>query len=196
MKSDKPDVLVGWLEESQYTQGIEYGGLSEGTPAGLSGSVAIALDYHNAASAETLAHEIGHNLDLDHTGTTGDTDPRCQFAKSSVSGYWPAEYNNSAAIREPGFDTVEMKVIPSSYYDIMSYCFSGRWITPFHYRKLFDQNVKPAQQYEGETGGVVVARRGSSLYVRLTTIPAGVSRLPCRAPSWRPMASISTLPVA
>ena len=158
MKSDKPDVLVGWLEESQYTQGIEYGGLSEGTPAGLSGSVAIALDYHNAASAETLAHEIGHNLDLDHTGTTGDTDPRCQFAKSSVSGYWPAEYNNSAAIREPGFDTVEMKVIPSSYYDIMSYCFSGRWITPFHYRKLFDQNVKPAQQYEGETVGDIIVR--------------------------------------
>ncbi|MGA7732437.1 MAG: M12 family metallo-peptidase, partial [Chloroflexia bacterium] len=157
MKSDKPDVLVGWLD-SQYSTGFEYGGLAEGTPAGLSGSVAIALDYHSAESAAILAHEVGHNLDLDHTGTTRDPNPPCQLSSNSNSNYWPKEYNNSAAIREPGFDTVEMKVIPSSYYDIMSYCGTNRWITPFHYRHLFDQNVKPAQQYKGGTVGDIITR--------------------------------------
>ena len=157
MKSDKPDILVGWLD-NQYTQGFEYGGLSEGTPAGLSGSVAIAVDHHSAESAAILAHELGHNLNLDHTATTRDPNPPCLLSKNIESGYWPAEYNNSAAIREPGFDTVEMKVIPSSYYDIMSYCFSGRWITPFHYKKLFDQNVKPAEQYKGTTVGDIITR--------------------------------------
>jgi hypothetical protein len=158
MKSDKPDILVGWLD-SKYSKGFEYAGLSEGTPAGLSGSVAIALDYHNAESVVTLAHEVGHNLNLDHTATTGDPNPPCQLSKNhSSEPYWPAEYNNSAKIREPGFDTVEMKVIPSTYYDIMSYCSPGQWIAPFHYRKLFDQNVRPAQEYKGTTVGDIITR--------------------------------------
>lgn len=149
IEGDKPHVLIGWLS-SDYAKGFEYGGLAEVAQPGTLGRVALAIDNPKAThySTEVLAHEVAHDLGLEHTGTTGDSgDPLCRISYNTTRNYWPAEYQNSAAIRILGLDVAEMKLIPGSYYDIMSYCTPYVWISKFHYMRLFDQNVRPAQIY-------------------------------------------------
>jgi hypothetical protein len=157
MPSDRPDMLIGWLD-GKYSQGFEYGGLAEAATPGRLGRVALVLDYQSAYSEEALAHEVGHDLGLKHTATTDDPNPPCRRSYNGDPTYWPSEYKNSAAIREVGFDTVSMKVVPSSHYEFMSYCSPNPWITAFHYRRLFDQNVKPVQEFESSTAGNIMVR--------------------------------------
>lgn len=163
LEGDKPDILVGWIS-SKFAAGFEYGGLAEVAEAGQLGRVLISIDYSSDYSMETLAHEVGHDLGLEHTATRADPNPPCRKSYNSdlnsvgINSYWPSEYKDSAAIRILGFDTTVMQVIPDTYYDIMSYCSPNAWITRFHYKRLFDQNVLPPNVYSVSTPGWILTR--------------------------------------
>ncbi|MGA7731413.1 MAG: hypothetical protein WCD37_09090 [Chloroflexia bacterium] len=146
LERNRPDVLVGWLPTSndpaQSASNPDFGGVAYiGEPSALASDY---HDYHAEASQVTLAHELGHSLGLNHTGTRGDPSPPCTYA-SSASNYWPQEYGGSAAIREPGFDTEQMTVVPGTHFDLMSYCAPLRWISPFHYQKLDAGGLRPTK---------------------------------------------------
>jgi hypothetical protein len=144
MQGDKPDLLVGWLP-NQYGNTFTFGGLGETVMSGQVAHVFLAVDYNSDYSHKhVLPHEAGHDLGLEHTGTKADPSSDCRLSPNTHSGYWPGEYGDSANIREAGFDTKEMKAIPGTYYDIMAYCSEQKsWISTFHYKKLFDQNLRP-----------------------------------------------------
>ncbi|MGA7730825.1 MAG: hypothetical protein WCD37_06090 [Chloroflexia bacterium] len=164
---DRPDLIVGWLPANDLgsSNRYDFGGVGYiGEPA------SVAVDYRSEfevseASVIAMTHEVGHNLGLDHPGTTGDPSRDCSIAKNWFGNaeYWPSEYGNSAAIHEVGFDTQLMEVIPPTYYDYMSYCHKDRWISPFHYKKLYDGNLRP----RGETANLGKAKvwvRGSIIF--------------------------------
>ncbi|HKP51204.1 MAG TPA: hypothetical protein VJ183_00985 [Chloroflexia bacterium] len=138
---DRPDILFGWIANDMVT--LDFGGLGR-----FKEPVAIGTDYNDGHTLHILAHEVGHDLDLDHTGTGTDSDPATECQKSYShygSSYWPKEYGGSARIREVGFDTQEMKVISPDFYDIMAYCIKEKtWISTFHYKRLYDSNSRPS----------------------------------------------------
>ena len=175
MEKDKPDIIMAWVPDN-YASKIDFGGL-----AILNEHAMLGIDYVASNFPKgTLAHEVGHALGLDHTGTTGDPNPPCRVSSTSFF-YWPAEYQNSAAIREVGFDTVNMEVVPKSYYDIMSYCdFAQAWISPFHYKKLFDGNLRPSGNVSAKIERVFRARgwagpSGAATTFELVRQPGGNS---------------------
>jgi hypothetical protein len=144
IQGDKPDILVGWLPGAADTIG---GGLSDVPVSGQEPRVAWILDDNRNTS---LPHEVGHDLGLLHTGTTGDPAADCTLAMNKDPNYWPQEYGNSAKVLEPIFDMEQLKVIPgNTRYDLMSYCSNKEALSPFHYRKLFDANLRP--QGTGDT---------------------------------------------
>ncbi|HKP51202.1 MAG TPA: hypothetical protein VJ183_00975 [Chloroflexia bacterium] len=159
LKGDKPDILIGWLPDN-YASSIDFGGLAETVLSGQQAHVALAVDYHNDFSSNhILPHEIGHDLGLRHTATKSDPPSDCRISSNSVSGYWPSEYGDSAKILEVGFDTQEMIAIPNTHYDVMSYCAENKtWISPFHYKMLYDNNLR--------SQGAFVTTKGHMMWVQ------------------------------
>ena len=86
-----------------------------------------------------VAHELGHNLGLDHPGIS---DKNCKKDSAPFFGsIWPFP---DADLQEHGYDPRddEIKVgkpTPgkSTTKDIMTYCFGNRWMSEFYYRRLY-----------------------------------------------------------
>jgi len=85
----------------------------------------------------TLAHEIGHNLGLRHPNTAD----ACS-ASDGGTDWTPTRVN--ATIQQPGYDprTYNFKDA-TARRDLMSYCRPQRWISDFHYIKLFNGRFLP-----------------------------------------------------
>ncbi|MDQ3927797.1 MAG: hypothetical protein M3328_01490, partial [Chloroflexota bacterium] len=180
MEGDKPDIMIGWLP-NEYASTFTFGGLAETVMSGQVARVALAVDYKtDYSSMHVLPHEVGHDLGLDHTGTTGDSSSDCRVSKSRGS-YWPAQYGNSAAIQEVGFDTTDMKVIPGSFYDLMAYCSEQKtWLSTFHYKKLFDQDLRPQGYFDTTRGHKAWVRgwaafKGDAARIELVSPPGSGS---------------------
>ncbi len=123
-----PDQIYGFTPSG--------GGISDPTWIGAGGYV--ARGYLGTSLEGTMAHEINHNLDRSSSGTWGRHVP----AGCSAAGPDPAWPYSNDDIQETGFDTRSMKVVPSTYPDMMSYCQSGstptKWISPYRWSNLFN----------------------------------------------------------
>jgi hypothetical protein len=164
MQGDKPDIMIGWLP-NEYSKTFTFGGLAETVMSGQVARVALAVDYRtDYSSMHVLPHEVGHNLGLDHTATKSDSSTDCRLSVNRGSGYWPAEYGDSAAIREAGFDTSQMRVVPGTFYDLMAYCSEQKtWLSTYHYKKLFDYNLRPQGYFDTSRGHKVWVRGWAAL---------------------------------
>ena len=113
--------LYHGIVDPQYSAGIAGIGYI-GAPA--------AVSWSNPGADGVVAHEIGHNLTLEHApcGTTGDGS--FPYGDGST-GVW-------------GYDIVAGTLKdPSTYYDFMSYC-GPEWISDYHFQKALDFRVSPS----------------------------------------------------
>ncbi len=74
-----------------------------------------------------LAHEVGHNLNLDHApcGDVSDADPRYPYRDGSI-GVWGYDFRDGSLVS------------PDRRKDIMGYCYNQGWLSDFHFRKVID----------------------------------------------------------
>ncbi len=86
----------------------------------LGGSVSVSLPV-----ASTIAHELGHNLSLDHApcGQPGAIDPWFPH-EGGLIGAW-------------GYDFGKRATVNPNTPDVMSYCGGRNWISDYFYRKAF-----------------------------------------------------------
>lgn len=88
--------------------------------------VALGLSYASPDSAETMAHEVGHNHGLPHSPCGGADDPDKAFPyPGGKLGWW-------------GFEAPEKLHNPAISTDMMGYCDSP-WVSDYVYRSLTDR---------------------------------------------------------
>jgi hypothetical protein len=88
--------------------------------------VSLGLSYADVASAQTLAHEIGHNHGREHAPCGGVDGPDPNFPDSGAKiGWW-------------GFEGPDKLHNPATATDIMGYC-KNQWVSNYTYRALADR---------------------------------------------------------
>jgi hypothetical protein len=102
-----PQAAVAGL--SSFTAGIGWVGGNILTSTGLEASVGVA------------AHEIGHNLGLNHAPCGVAGDPNYPFADGRIG--------------DVGMDVYQLQLHPVTDKDFMSYC-TPIWISAYHYNKM------------------------------------------------------------
>jgi hypothetical protein len=88
--------------------------------------VALGLSYNNVTSAQTMAHEVGHNHGRPHSpcGGAADPDPKFPYTGAKI-GWW-------------GFEAPEKLHNPTTDTDIMGYC-NNQWVSDYVYRLWTDR---------------------------------------------------------
>jgi hypothetical protein len=110
-------------------QGGCYLGLGYIPPSGPQGAslrAAIGVGWTDEMSAETLAHEVGHNHGREHApcGGPAGVDPGYPYSQAET-GVW-------------GYDTRGQSLLPPDRTDIMGYC-SEKWISDYTYQGLVER---------------------------------------------------------
>ena len=87
-------------------------------------------------SAPTIAHELGHNMNLRHAPCGVSGDPSYPYPDGSI-GAWGYDFRDGGSLVRP------------SRPDLMSYCFQSRWISDFSFTnslryRLFDEGPQAA----------------------------------------------------
>lgn len=184
------DQLVGWLPATADTRITDSKGTALGSVGGLAdtakvGGHAVWVVENGARDPRlpqfALSHELGHNLGLFHI-SPNDNPPVAKQSCGSVdtrSGWVDHFKDDAATIHEVGFDTEAMKVIPSTWFDLMSYCYPsspsgspspGIWISAYQYRLLLGSDrARSAAEAPllalGDPASFVAAPRGDGLVV-------------------------------
>ena len=138
------------LNETRAIRAIEggsghYMGMMSG-PGAWGGGAAVLSGRvsYSAPSAMTMAHELGHNLNLSHApcGGAGWPDPAFPYPDGSI-GAWGYDFRHGGALVSPRRP------------DLMSYCGPSEWISDYHFTnalrfRLFDEGppvaASPAAQ--------------------------------------------------
>lgn len=123
------------------------GGMAGGIPSrGAASRSEIAPRGRDLAS-EVVSHETLHTLGRSHTDIEADEhNPQCFGEAPAAVTDW--EFSDSllrsraTGALEVGFDVAERRALaPLSTYDIMSYCLSSAWISPFTYSQALEQEL-------------------------------------------------------
>ena len=87
---------------------------------------ALGLSYGDVQSAQTMAHEVGHNHGREHSpcGGAAQPDPKYPYSGAKI-GWW-------------GFEGPDKLHNPATDTDIMGYC-DNVWISDYTYRGLTDR---------------------------------------------------------
>ncbi|MFW6205736.1 MAG: M66 family metalloprotease, partial [Gemmatimonadota bacterium] len=88
------------------------------------GFVGYPVSIGEEREPETIAHEVGHNLNLPHApcGGASDVDPDYPYANGSIGQY--------------GWNPTARRVtLPFDTYDLMSYC-DPIWISDYNYERV------------------------------------------------------------
>ena len=99
--------------------------------------------YLCSGSGSELAHAVAHNLGLYHPCAQAQPAPCCGAGHSDDPELPPRDWPYwNTGIQEYGFDVFEGAVVLPATADLMTWC-APRWLSPFHYRKLFRSNGEP-----------------------------------------------------
>ena len=98
--------------------------------------------------ANTIAHELGHNLSLDHAPGcgTGELDPDYPYEDGSIGGW--------------GYDFLSKTLVSPSTSDIMTYC-DPQWISEYSFAKAMGHrsrsaSPRPAAKYSSPPRGLLL----------------------------------------
>ena len=132
------------------------GGYYMGMMSGVvtaAGGVACAGCWSNFSrtNSGTIAHELGHNMYLDHApcGDAGQLDPSFPYPAGTI-GAW-------------GYDFSSARLVPPTRKDHMSYC-DPAWTSDYHFTNALAHRVSD----EGGVGHVACRRHGQ--------VPAALGR--------------------
>lgn len=122
------------------------GVLSRGGGIALTGNRVFA----SALRDETIAHELGHNMNLDHApcGNPGGIDPGFPYEDGTI-GAWGYDLHN------------DILVSPHNTHDIMSYC-RPEWISDYNFSKALKYRLSEEQApvmaaaFASVSGGLLV----------------------------------------
>ncbi len=125
-----------------------YMGLSRETPTGLSGVAFFGgRSSWSVADPKTMAHELGHNLTLQHApcGGAGGPDPAFPEPDGGI-GVWGYDFRG------------EVGLVDASTSDLMAYC-RPYWVSDYHFANALGYRV------DAESGGATTADPVQSLLV-------------------------------
>ena len=121
-------------------------------------SVVFTPGPNNRAVLETVVHEVGHNLDLDHApcGNPSGVDPNYPYANANLgaTGRYIWSYN----VEDESFTDPR----DVNQHDVMSYCFGGTF-SDYNYRKSqkyirpSSANISQSQQTQAHQEVILVS---------------------------------------
>ena len=115
-----------------YTMGIfRRGGTSPVT--GIAAGVPSQLSF-SILHAHTIAHELGHNMNLYHAPCGGAAGPDPAFPQADGS------------IGSAGFDFRNLEIVQTDASDIMGYC-PPAWISGYHFNRALSHRMIEAQTF-------------------------------------------------
>ncbi len=136
------DVLrvVDLIRIAEGSRGHYLGVMTNGIQGGqayVAGRASYAALY-----SETIAHELGHNMNLDHAPCGSPSlppllDPRYPYGAGNI-GAW-------------GYDFSAGALIPPSHSDVMSYCFP-QWISDYHFNVALRYRLAYPYRWTGVSG--------------------------------------------
>ena len=141
---------IAFLRTREGSRGYYYGAVAPDPSRRWRGLGIIGFPASvGTADTETLTHELGHNMALQHApcGGTGDADEDYPY-ENGVTGAW-------------GYDPTTRRLVhPLLHRDVMGYC-APRWVSDYHFARaigfrehLEEALVAPATASDGTSGRV------------------------------------------
>ncbi len=137
----QPSATFGDYCRRGCTTGVAFE-LVDTTPWYAASRAGVGVAFAEAISAETFAHELGHNHGRPHAPCGVDGDPNFPHSNAQI-GEWGYDFFEGT-LKDPG-----------EYVDLMSYC-EPAWVSDYTYRALTERVAevnRPAQGFKETDAG-------------------------------------------